>query len=327
MLSSSPKNFTSLAIRTLFFEQGMSNNSIYKYLKHQSSRPRVPESANHNLNGRERSLINQALVNTPRPTTDRRKHAIRYSFNDAKTVANYARLTSVSKAATKYGVSEKTTRRWRSALVDHMKWNKHKKVSDLTARDLPQLASKPGGRPSTLSNALNVKVKEAVAGLRRGGVPVSKSVIAGVLTGVLRANRPGLLSDNGGSINPMVYARSFRRYRLKDWSFRVGSSKRRPSKDQSEAINQWRMRCEFLIERHKIPYALVLNLDQTHQKYVTCTDHTLDLRGSDVVRIAGLGDKRGVSQVMTCSADGTFLPIQQVYKGKFVHVFFIIIFL
>ena len=70
------------------------------------------------------------------------------------------------------------------------------------------------------------------------------------------------------------------------------------------------------VKRHKIPDALILNLDQTPSKYVTVAQTTLAKKNSKSVAIAGGSDKRSITATFVVSFGGTFLPMQLIYGGK-----------
>ena len=72
----------------------------------------------------------------------------------------------------------------------------------------------------------------------------------------------------------------------------------------------------FKVKRHKIPDALILNLDQTPSKYVTVAQTTLAKKNSKSVAIAGGSDKRSITATFVVSFGGTFLPMQLIYGGK-----------
>ena len=69
-------------------------------------------------------------------------------------------------------------------------------------------------------------------------------------------------------------------------------------------------------KRHKIPDPLILNLDHAPSKFVTVAQTTLAKKNSKFVAIAGGSDKRSITATFTVSFDGTFLPMQLIYRGK-----------
>ena len=71
------------------------------------------------------------------------------------------------------------------------------------------------------------------------------------------------------------------------------------------------------IKRHKIPDALILNLDDlTPPKYVPILQTTLAKKNSKSLEIAEGSDKRSITATFAVSFDGTLLPMQLIYGGK-----------
>ena len=61
---------------------------------------------------------------------------------------------------------------------------------------------------------------------------------------------------------------------------------------------------------------LVTNLDQTTQKYVPVSHHTMAKKGAKSVAIAGSADKKCITGAFVITLKGDFLPIQLIYGGK-----------
>ena len=70
------------------------------------------------------------------------------------------------------------------------------------------------------------------------------------------------------------------------------------------------------VKRHKIPCALILNLDQTPSKYVAVAQTTLAKKNLKSVAITGGSDRCSITATFAVSFDGTFLPMQLIYGGK-----------
>ena len=70
------------------------------------------------------------------------------------------------------------------------------------------------------------------------------------------------------------------------------------------------------IEKNKIPQTMVLNVDQTPLKYVSCGKMTMAEKNSKRVPMKGVSDKRMVTETFTISWSGNFLQIQLIYAGK-----------
>ena len=71
-----------------------------------------------------------------------------------------------------------------------------------------------------------------------------------------------------------------------------------------------------MIEKHKIPHSMVINIDQTPLKYVSVGNFTLAQKGSSSVTAEGVNDKRCITGTFGISFKGNFLPIQLIYAGK-----------
>lgn len=67
---------------------------------------------------------------------------------------------------------------------------------------------------------------------------------------------------------------------------------------------------------HSVPDELILNFDQTPLSYISVGKHTLEVRGTKTVPVAGKGDKRQITGTFTISKAGDFLPMQLIYEGK-----------
>ena len=71
-----------------------------------------------------------------------------------------------------------------------------------------------------------------------------------------------------------------------------------------------------VVERYEIPDSLIMNMDQTHLKYVPGMNHTMAKRNSKSVAIAASTDKRSITGTFVITLDGRFLAMQLIYGGK-----------
>ena len=71
-----------------------------------------------------------------------------------------------------------------------------------------------------------------------------------------------------------------------------------------------------LIETHKIPKSMVLNMDQTPMKYIPCGKTTLTKQRTTSVPVSGVSDKQMITATFTITIDGKFLPVQLICGGK-----------
>ena len=297
--------------------------SILKYVKQQRDRPRIDSRLRDQvgLTPAQARFINDEIANTtPSRKQSLKRHGNRYDFKERIKIANYSRFYSPYKAAQKYKISQNTARKYMDILNKYLGQNRHVNVSDVKPRDISELRPNKGGRPAYLTKKLRQKAKDAIKGMRSSGIPVNNNIVAATLSGIMRSVDPRLLARNGGHIRPHVYARSFRIHQLGAFSFRRQTAKRRPSLVKSFEINRWRCLNHFIIDRYRIPRALQFNKDESFCKFVNVGSETLELRGSQHVRVVGVDDKRGLSQSMTCSGNGKLLPLQMVYGGMILYV-------
>ena len=71
-----------------------------------------------------------------------------------------------------------------------------------------------------------------------------------------------------------------------------------------------------LIETHKIPKSIVLNLDQTPVKYILCGKTALAKQNVSSVPVSSVLDKRMITATFTITLDEKLLPKQLIYGGK-----------
>lgn len=263
------------------------------------------------LSNNEASAIEAVLAAEKKP---RRKSD--FSFAEKVEIGDYARKYGKSNAMRKFDCSYNSIKKYHDAVVQTIKDNPDMSISEISEKDAPALAPNKGGHPGYLPKGTASKVVGVVKGLRRAGAPVNDKIIAGVIKGALiGGGKADILSEHGGVIKPKVYARSFRRKYLQELSWRKQASKRRPNAAQHLHKCQFRLSVNNLRRRYNIPAPLVVNLDETSSKYVPVPNYTYDERGSKEIRVVGAGDKRGISETLSGSLAGDFLPVQLIYGG------------
>ena len=83
-----------------------------------------------------------------------------------------------------------------------------------------------------------------------------------------------------------------------------------------------KLKGQFLSDIHtivamgSIPKKLIINWDQTGMKCVAVSNWIFEEKGAKWVKIAGLGDKRQITVLLSCTMDGKLLPTQVIYTGK-----------
>ena len=173
------------------------------------------------------------------------------------------------------------------------------------------------GRPNLLSEELTSEVKLILQNLRIAGCGISRKVVISVGNGVLQAKCPEKLARNGGSIELSVkWARGI--LKSMDWSKRRGTTAKREINPAlyEELCFSWKRDIASLIFHHKIPEALIFNMDQTPLGLTSASKVSFAPRGSTTVPISNIDDKRMITGTFCISLKGDFLPIQLIYAGK-----------
>ena len=161
------------------------------------------------------------------------------------------------------------------------------------------------------------KIKDIIVGSRLAGTAISQKMVIAIATGVIKASNPKILREFGESLELTEgWARSI--LKSMDWVKRKGATgKVEPcSKFLEEEKFTFQRAVAKAVSDHDIPMEVVLNLDQTPLSYVSPGKYTFDLKGSKIVPIKGVDDKRQITATFTASASGSFLPIQRIYSGK-----------
>ena len=65
-----------------------------------------------------------------------------------------------------------------------------------------------------------------------------------------------------------------------------------------------------------LPFALVVNIDQTPLKYFLVGNEIMAAKGEHSVTIEGSADKHSITRTLAISFDGNFLPVHFIYSGK-----------
>ena len=105
---------------------------------------------------------------------------------------------------------------------------------------------------------------------------------------------------------------------------RMGSKKQIRTMGKAEIPEGARKEVELLyihnivtiVEKYKIPHSLIMNLDQTHLRYIAAMNHTMANQNSKSVSIAGSSDKRSIIGAFTITLNSHFLSMQLIYTGK-----------
>jgi len=212
-------------------------------------------------------------------------------------------------------LKESSVRGWRDAYRQEVfnQSTDRKRDRPVEVTELPQ---KRRGRPLLLGEELEEEVKLFVKASRAEGTVVNTETVMGTATGVVISHDANLLVENGGYINI-----------TKEWAQRLlqrmglvkrkGTTKAKVLPPDFEKLKkQFLSDIRTIVAMESIPKELIINWDQTGMKYVPVSDWTFEQKGAKRVEIAGLGDKRQITVLMSCAMDGKLLPTQVVYAGK-----------
>lgn len=171
--------------------------------------------------------------------------------------------------------------------------------------------------PLKLSEKMDERVQLKLKHLRKKGVAIGSTVAIAVARGVIMANCPSILKENGGSLDlGKGWAQSlFRRMGLTKRHATTGRLSL-PAKYVKEMSFRFTQGIAASKKQHNVDAKLILNWDQTSLKYVPSGSWTMAEKGSSRVEVAGLSDKKCITGLLTVNADGDMLPLQLIYTGK-----------
>lgn len=176
---------------------------------------------------------------------------------------------------------------------------------------------KKKGRPNLLADDLLGKVKVLMIGTRAAGTAISRRLVVAIGKGVVKANCPQNLLENGGWLDLTEdWARGV--IKSMNWTKRKATTgKVEPSQQfLSEERLTFQKKISEAVQENDVPKSLIVNLDQTPLSYVSPGKYTFDVKGSKTVPIKGIDDKRQITATFAISLSGEFLPLQVIYEGK-----------
>lgn len=295
--------------------------SLYRYFPKQSKAPGETDvaaaAADCALTAREEQSIKdhmKSLQPKDLASSRKRKRASKYKPTDPNEryeIAQYASKYGNRPAATKYGVSESTIRGYRTALAEQ------EKQPQVDNRPKNQIHAKKRGRRTLLPAEIDAKVMEVARNLRLNGAVVNYNVLISIAKGIVSANDRTLLKENGGDII-LSYKWCESIFKRMNWSNRKGTTAKAsiaPGLIREVGFAFYKQVSE-IVHAHNIPPKLIINIDQTPLPYVLISKYTMNKKGEKKVPILGTDDYRQITGTFSVAMDGSFLPIQLIYKGK-----------
>ena len=144
--------------------------------------------------------------------------------------------------------------------------------------------------------------------LREVGGVVNSAIARGSTRGIIRMSNPKLLAGNGGHI---VLTKKWNKYLLKRMDFvkrKASSNAKGNVHDFVEVKTNYLADIKVIISLEEVPPCLVINWDHTGLKYVPVLFWTMAKEWSKKVPIAGVDDKRQITDVFATTMGGDFLP-------------------
>ncbi|KAH7912830.1 hypothetical protein BJ138DRAFT_734134 [Hygrophoropsis aurantiaca] len=101
-----------------------------------------------------------------------------------------------------------------------------------------------------------------------------------------------------------------------DWSPRKGTrAAAKLPRDAEDKCEEAFFRLVYIMKWHNVPPKLIVNFDQIGNYILPNSSNTFHDRGAEQVDIVAKDEKRAYTLLVASTADGDFLPFQQVWSG------------
>ena len=206
-------------------------------------------------------------------------------------------------------MSESTSRSFKKKYYEQLRERSNEELDK--SQTIPRYLQKTG-RPLLLGELDEMVRKYLLTLSKRGGV--INTTVANATAKALMSKYPHVVGQI--DVDSSRWAKSL--------FSRMNFVKRRKTPSKVDIPDGARKEIEFLflheivsiVEKHKIPPALIINIDQTPLKYVPVGNETLAPRGETSVTIEGSADKHSITGTFAISLHSEFLPMQLIYGGK-----------
>lgn len=246
--------------------------------------------------------------------TTRNKNYAKWTEGDRYKIGHFAIENGPAATVRKFNkdfphLNESTVREFRKKVQQEL--SKAAEENRAPSKVIAKYAA-PTGRPLLLGE-LDAMIQTYITSISSRGCVVN-SVIAKSAAKALIARYPDAVGNV--DIESSTWTKSLFK--------RMGFVNRRKTSSKVDIPDDARKEIEYiflhdivsLVEEHKIPESLILNLDQTPSKYVPVGNSTLAKKGASCVVIAGSADKRCITATFSVTLSGEFLPMQLIYGGK-----------
>jgi hypothetical protein len=149
--------------------------------------------------------------------------------------------------------------------------------------------------------------------MRERGSVVNIAVIRYVMRAVITKQQPNLL-------NNLQLSRTFisdwaREQMQLTWRVRTTAASKLPENWRERGVEMAKI-IACLMQIHKVPLFLIINVDQTGVHLCPSDHRTYAEKGTKSVAVIGAEDKRQITACVASSMDGDLLPLQLIFEGK-----------
>ena len=219
-----------------------------------------------------------------------------YSIQQKRKVAEYARMHGMRPAAAYFGIPRKNVQRWRHERLDELKGGgrKHRKGQ---------------GRKITYDKEVEDKILQWFLEKRDLQLAVSTEMLKQQAKVAITKTNPGFKASDG-------WAQKFKRRHNLVMRARTSMAQKLPGDLESKVVS-FRDQVRSVRSRTDIDYALLGTMDETPVFFDIVPGRTIEVRGRKTVQVRTTGaEKRHLTIVLSCTANGDILPPMIIFKGK-----------
>ena len=288
---------------------------FFKMKKLPNSTPSIPRKVV--------SAINKTLLQIPSPSPSKRGKYHQLSSPNKLLVARYASYHGVSKALkniefAEYKLKEASVRGWR---------NKFAKAKAKLGRNpkTPQeagLESKRGRKPQ-LGYDNTSKICEYLSALRKSGADINRYTTAAAIKAYLVTTKQSyFLQEHGGWVDHNNISLIRELWKKCKFVKRKKCRKRRGGikSNKGYIAARYKLRCQQLRDKHKIPDCLDMNFDETKLPILPVSKYSMDVRGKKDIIGEKLDDKRCVTGFCGGARTGEAAKMQYINKGMSARI-------
>ena len=260
--------------------------------------PPLPSESEDELNPKPKKTRVTVSARTRSPT---RRQYESCDMLQKRLVAAYAKENTVAVAARKFRLADSTVRGWMK--IDFERLEESGKRLKTTKR------AAGGGRKITYSTEADEEILTWVLNKRDQQQPVTIELLQAQGRKLIVPHKPEFVASRG-------WARHFMKRHMLVLRMKTSLSQRLPA-NLEERLGMFLGNICRVRQEHQIPLHQIGNMDETPAYFDICPNRTIAKKGekSIIVRTTG-AEKRHLTVVLSCSANGGLLPPMIVFKGK-----------